>query len=275
MGELEGKRIGLIGGGAMAEALAGGLVAAGVAPDHVTAADPDPARREHLAQHLALRTTADNDEVVALSDVVVLAVKPAKVGDVLKALGKDTEPERPLWISIAAGVTLAQIEAHLPAATRVVRAMPNTPAQVAAGATALAANAAADAGDRAVAEALFGAVGITWQAPSEDLLDAVTGLSGSGPAYVFLFLEALGDAGVAAGLPREAAERLAAQTLFGAAKLVLETGLRPAVLREQVTSPGGTTVAGLESLEASDLRGTLEKAVGAATRRSRELRGEN
>jgi pyrroline-5-carboxylate reductase len=151
--------------------------------------------------------------------------------------------------------------------------MPNTPALVHAGATAIHANGAATAEDRATARALFEAVGLCWEAPNEGLLDAVTGLSGSGPAYVFVFLEALGDAGVRMGLPRDAAYQLASQTVLGAAKLALESGRHPASLKDQVTSPGGTTIAGLERLEAGGFRAALHEAVAAATRRSRELGG--
>jgi pyrroline-5-carboxylate reductase len=151
--------------------------------------------------------------------------------------------------------------------------MPNTPALVRRGATAFVANPAASADDRAAAQALFEAVGYVWQAPSEDLLDAVTGLSGSGPAYVFLFLEALGDAGVRAGLPRDAAYQLAFHTVLGSAQLAIDSGRHPAALKDQVTSPGGTTIAGLERLEAGGVRAALHEAVAAAARRSRELGG--
>jgi len=154
-----------------------------------------------------------------------------------------------------------------------VRAMPNTPALVGAGATAVCGSAGVGPEDRSAARALFDGVGLTWEAPEEGLLDAVTGLSGSGPAYVFVFLEALGDAGVGMGLPRDAADRLAFQTVFGAVKLAQETGRHPAELRDQVSSPGGTTLAGLERLEAGGLRAAVREAVAAATRRSRELGG--
>jgi pyrroline-5-carboxylate reductase len=270
---LEGKCIGFIGGGAMAEALAGGLLAAGALPDRIVASDPDSARRKHLEERLGIRASADNGEVARAGDLVVLALKPAVVGPVLEALGADAglDATRPLWISIAAGVTLAALESRLGSDARVVRAMPNTPALVGAGATALCGNARVQPGDRTAARALFDAVGITWEAPDEALLDAVTGLSGSGPAYVFVFLEALGDAGVRMGLPRDAAYRLAFQTVFGAAKLARETGRHPAQLKDQVTSPGGTTIAGLERLEAGGFRAAIHEAVAAATRRSREL----
>jgi pyrroline-5-carboxylate reductase len=178
---------------------------------------------------------------------------------------------RPLWVSIAAGIPLAALEAALPSGARVVRAMPNTPALIREGATAFTANAACGPEDRRAARALFEAVGTAWEAPDEALLDAVTGLSGSGPAYVFVFLEALGDAGVRMGLPRDAAYQLALQTVFGAAHLAIEEGRHPAALKDQVTSPGGTTIAGLERLEAGGFRAALYEAVAAATRRSQEL----
>jgi pyrroline-5-carboxylate reductase len=269
-GELHGKRIGFLGAGAMAEALAGGLVAAGIPAERLLAADPDPGRRKHFEEVLRVRALADNSALLAESDVVVVAVKPDKVRPVLTHLEGDRS--RPLWISIAAGVTLDRLKAALGADARIVRAMPNTPAQVHAGATALCASSRVQDADRAAARALFEAVGLVWEAPSEDLLDAATGLSGSGPAYVFVLIEALADAGVRMGLPREAAQQLSSQTVFGAAKLLLESGLHPAQLKDRVASPGGTTIAGLERLEARGFRAALHEAVEAATRRSRELR---
>ncbi len=271
--KLEDVRIGFLGGGAMGEALAAGVLAAGATPASVRAADPDPSRCKALEQTLGIAAGADNAAVVGESDVVVLAVKPGLVGGVLEALGGATAAAlaRPLWVSIAAGVPLAALGAALPAGARVVRAMPNTPALVRAGATAFVANAACEARDRTLARALFEAVGVAWEAPSEGLLDAVTGLSGSGPAYVFVLLEALGDAGVRMGLPRDAASLLATQTVLGAARLAQESGRHPAALKDQVTSPGGTTIAGLERLEAGGFRAALYEAVAAATRRSREL----
>jgi pyrroline-5-carboxylate reductase len=267
--------IGFLGGGAMGEALAGGVLAAGVAVARVRAADPDVARRKHLEQALGLEVSGDNASVVEASDVVVLAVKPGLVRDVLAALGGSSAPDlaRPLWVSIAAGVPIAALAAALPPGARIVRAMPNTPALVRAGATAYVASASCSARDRALARALFEGVGLAWEAPSEALLDAVTGLSGSGPAYVFVFLESLSDAGVRMGLPRDAASALAVQTVLGAARLAQESGRHPAALKDQVTSPGGTTIAGLERLEAHGFRAAVYEAVAAATRRSRELHG--
>ncbi|HTY19442.1 MAG TPA: pyrroline-5-carboxylate reductase [Myxococcota bacterium] len=275
MAGLESRRIGFLGAGAMGEALAGGLVAAGVPADHLRAADPDAAQRERIARALGIEVSAENAAVVRQSDIVVIAVKPTVVARALNGLRKEVSGAlgAPLWISIAAGVSLARLAADLPPGARIVRAMPNTPALVRAGATAFAANPSATAADRATAKAIFESVGFAWEAPDEALLDAVTGLSGSGPAYVFVFLEALADAGVRAGLPRDAAHRLACQTVLGAAKLALESGQHPGQLKDRVTSPGGTTIAGLARLEAGGFRAAVLEAVDAAARRSRELGG--
>ncbi|MEN8181010.1 MAG: pyrroline-5-carboxylate reductase [Myxococcota bacterium] len=273
--ELSERRIGFLGAGAMAGALATGLVEAGVPTGHIAASDPDPERRRALEAHPGIETLAENAELVARSDVVVLAVKPPLVAPVLEALTaiRDLDCARPLWVSIAAGIPVSRLAATLPPGARIVRAMPNTPALVGSGATAFVAGPGTEGVDRATARALFESVGLAWEAPQEALLDAVTGLSGSGPAFVLVFLEALGDAGERVGLPREAAERLALQTLLGTARLVQETGRDPASLRNQVTSPGGTTIEGLGRLEAGGLRATVHDAVQAATRRSRELGG--
>jgi pyrroline-5-carboxylate reductase len=275
MSELGGKRIGFIGCGAMARALAGGLLAAGVPVDHLRASDPSDEQRSTFESALGIETTKDNADVVTGSDVVVLCVKPGVAVSVLRGLAGGADLSRPLWISIAAGVRISALAGALPAGARIIRSMPNTPALVGAGATALCANDRASDADRAVGEALFAAVGITWMASAEELLDAVTGLSGSGPAYVFLFLEALGDAGVRQGLPRDAAYSLAFQTVLGAAQLAQQTGRHPADLKDQVTSPGGTTIAGLEQLESAGVRAAIYRAVEAATRRSRELSGDD
>jgi pyrroline-5-carboxylate reductase len=265
------KRIGFIGGGAMAEALAGGLMAAGVGADRIAIGEPRAERCAELRERLGVSAEPDNGPIVAHSDVVVMAVKPDIVSQALAGLGDDVERARPLWISIAAGVTLDALQSGLPAGARIVRAMPNTPALVRAGATALCGNAATGDDDLAAASALFESVGVVWQTRAESQIDAVTGLSGSGPAYVFLFLEALIEAGQQQGLPRDAAELLAFQTVYGAAKLARGSDRGPAQLREQVSSKGGTTLAGLARLEAAGLRETVSEAVAAATRRSREL----
>lgn len=270
---LADRRIGFVGAGAMAEALAGGLVASGVGRERLLASDIDATRRQGFEARLGVATTADNARVARGSDVVVLAVKPGAVAPLLALLrqGAAGEIGRVLWISIAAGVPLAVLEAGLGAPARIVRAMPNTPALVRAGATGLFGNAATTREDRAAARALFESVGVAWEAAGEAQLDAVTGLSGSGPAYLFAFLEALIEAGAAAGLPREAASLLARQTAYGAAKLALESERSPAELRQQVSSPGGTTLAGLARLEALGFAAALGEAVRAATHRAGEL----
>jgi pyrroline-5-carboxylate reductase len=271
---LAGKRIGFIGCGAMAQALAGGLLAAGIPADHLRGSDLAEAQRKQFEGELGLSTCSDNAELVAASDIVVVCVKPGIVARVLSDLVDGGDLARPLWISIAAGVPIATYAGALPAGARIVRSMPNTPALVQAGATAICPNSNADDADRKAADALFSAVGVTWLTEDEGQLDAVTGLSGSGPAYVFLILEALGDAGVRQGLPRDAAYKLAFQTVLGAAKLAIESGEHPGALKDKVTSPGGTTIAGLQRLETGGVRAALYDAVEAATQRSRELASE-
>jgi pyrroline-5-carboxylate reductase len=270
---LDDRRIGFIGSGAMAEALAGGLLASGVDRTRLLASDVNEARRHAFEARIGVATTTDNARVARESDVVVIAVKPGAVAAVLEGMRRSAADEigRVLWVSIAAGVPLAALEAGLGAPARILRAMPNTPALVRAGATGFVGSAGATRGDRAAARALFESVGVAWEAPEERQLDAVTGLSGSGPAYLFAFLEALIEAGAAAGLPREAASLLARQTAFGAAKLALESELTPAELRQQVSSPGGTTLAGLSRLEAMGFAAALGEAVQAATSRAGEL----
>jgi len=270
---LEGSRIGFIGCGAMARALAGGLIEAGVPPSKLIASDPFADARSQFEEATGGQTTEDNAEVVTGSDVVILAVKPGAVAGVLTTLD-DSICEGPLWISIAAGVPLAALQSALPKGARVVRTMPNTPALVGAGSTAYYPATSVTEADIGLVEGVLEAAGWCWRAPNEGLLDAVTGLSGSGPAYVFLILEALADAGVREGLPREVAQSLATRTVYGAAKLALETGTHPGVLKDQVTSPGGTTIAGLEQLEAGGVRAALYNAVHAATERSKALRDE-
>ena len=271
--DLAESRIGFIGCGAMARALAAGLLEAGLSPARLHASDPVPAARAGFEAETGIKASPDNAEVVAQVDVVVLAVKPGVVSSVLSAL-EPSLAARPLWISIAAGVPLSKLAAALPEGARVVRTMPNTPALVGEGATAYCPTPSVDAADLARTEAILGAVGWCWRASDEGLLDAVTGLSGSGPAYVFLILEALADAGVREGLPRPVALELATRTVLGAARLALETGHPPGTLKDQVTSPGGTTIAGLERLEAHGVRGAIYDAVSAATARSKALRGD-
>ena len=269
--ELAGRKIGFIGCGAMARALAGGLIESGVPASDILGSDPFLGARDQFADATGAATTDDNDEIVLNSDIVILAVKPGSVAGLLTALD-DALCEKPLWISIAAGVPLAALAAALPSGARIVRTMPNTPALVGAGSTAYFPAPSVGDDEIALIEAVLNAAGWCWRAPNEDHLDAVTGLSGSGPAYVFLILEALADAGVREGLPRDVSQEFAIRTVLGSAKLALETGTHPSVLKDQVTSPGGTTIAGLERLEAAGVRAALYDAVAAATARSKELR---
>ena len=258
-------RLQIIGGGRMGGSLLGGLVEAGWAPAaELAVVEVDATARQHLAERHP--DVAVVEEALASVDALV-AVKPHLVVPVCQQLGARSVPR---ILSIAAGVPIAAMEAVLPPGTRVVRAMPNTPALVGAGASALAAGTTAGDEDLAWAEAILRAVGEVVVVP-ERMLDAVTGLSGSGPAYIFLILEAMIDAGVTAGLPRGTAEVLAQQTVLGAARLAIESPESPAELRAAVTTPAGTTAAGLRVLEQRAVRAALIDAVGAAADRSREL----
>lgn len=254
----------------MADALVGGLLRSGFAEAPlVTVAEPLGSRRDYLIEKHGVRATSENAAAVEGAEIVILSVKPQVMDAALDSV-RDALPRSALVVSIAAGVSCGKIEEALGGAPRVVRAMPNTPALVSSGATGVARGAHATEEDVAVALALFESVGNAVEVP-EHLLDAVTGLSGSGPAYVFLFIEALADAGVRNGLSRGAALALAAQTVKGAAELVLSTGKHPGELKDMVTSPGGTTIAGVAELERGAFRGTVIEAVTAATERSREL----
>ena len=254
----------------MATALAKGVLKAGlVTPSQIRASDPVFSARAAFAKETGAKSTVSNIAIVQCSSVIFVAVKPAYVSELLQEIRPFLTPKH-LVISIAAGVPIAKFESALGADTRVIRVMPNTPALVSASATAYATGKAANAADAALAQRLFSAVGLAFQV-KESLLDAVTGLSGSGPAYVYLIIEALSDGGVASGLPREIATKLAAQTVYGSAKLVLETGQHPGTLKDMVTSPGGTTIEGLHELEKGKVRGVLMSAVRAATEKSRKL----
>ena len=262
--------IGLIGCGKMGGALLRGVVAA-IGKDKVQVALSDviPQAVEALKGTLASKSSSGTPaEVAAASEIVILAVKPHDMQPLCQSLAK-VKGQR-LYISIAAGIPLADLESWLGAKQRVIRCMPNTPALVGAGASAFSRGKLVGDADAGLASRIFGAVGTVTEVP-ERLLDAVTGLSGSGPAYIYTVVEALADGGVLMGLPRASALQLAAQTVLGAAKMVLETGKHPAALRDEVTSPGGTTIAGLEQLEANGLRNALIKAVRAATARSKDL----
>lgn len=261
-------KIGFIGAGQMATALAQGFVRGNILPAaKITASDAYPAATEKLAKDLPGLKVATNAQVAEASDVVILAVKPQVMAAVYQDLAGKLANK--LVISIAAGISLEKLCAGLKT-DRVVRVMPNTPCLVGKGASAFALAAAATKEDGELVKKLLSAVGIAHQV-DEKLLDAVTGLSGSGPAYVYLMIEALSDGGVKAGLPRALATSLAAQTVLGAAEMVLTRNEHPAALKDAVASPGGTTIAGLATLEDRGLRGALIAAVEAATKRSQEL----
>lgn len=264
------KKLGVIGVGKMGSALVRGVLQAGWAdPDSVIGSDADAKIRKEFSDSTAVRVTDDNSEVAAFADVVVLAVKPNMVAPVLGGIASQISHDK-LVVSIAAGVPLFKIESRLPPKSRVVRVMPNTPFMVGAGASAFSLGTHALPEDAETVQGILASRGVAFRV-EEKLLDTVTGLSGSGPAFVCLFIEALADGGVRMGLPRDLALKLAVQTVYGSAKLVLETGLHPAVLKDQVASPGGTTIAGIHALEMGCFRGTVMDAVSQATLRSVEL----
>lgn len=270
MTQLAKHRVGFIGAGQMATALATGLIDAGVTTSSlVHASDPVAESRERFAKATGASVTEDNVRVVDACDILFLAVKPQFMGDVLKGITESVN-ERHLVISIAAGMTLETLVKALGTSTRTVRVMPNTPCLVGASAAGFSIAEAGTAEDAALVKMLLSTVGLAFEVP-ERQLDAVTGLSGSGPAYAYQMIEALSDGGVRMGLPRDVATKLAAQTLLGAAKMVLETGMHPGALKDAVTSPGGTTIAGVHALERNGLRAALMDAVEAATLRAREL----
>ena len=267
---LQAKRISIVGAGNMAEALVKGLVASGkVKPEDLCVSARRPEKAAQLAQRYGVRSAVDNPACVRAAEIVILAVKPQVLGSVLTR-DAPSIPSSALIVSVAAGVTTEAIESHLGRPSRTIRAMPNVAAMVGYSATAISKGEHATDADLAVARTIFEAVGRV-VVVDEIHLDAVTGLSGSGPAYIFLIIEALSDAGVKVGLSREIALLLAAQTLLGSAHLLLETGIHPGQLKDQVTSPGGTAIAGLHTLEAGGLRTTLINAVETATNRAREL----
>ncbi|MGQ0695708.1 MAG: pyrroline-5-carboxylate reductase [Nitrospiraceae bacterium] len=263
------QKIVFVGGGQMAEALIGGMLAAKLCgPDQIWATDPVTARLDHLKKKYGIQAGGQNREAVVWGDLVVLAVKPQVVDAVLREIGP--EAAKALIVSIVAGVPIRRIVDACGQQTRVIRAMPNTPAMVQEGMTALVIGPGVQDHEVVSVRKIFESVGKVVPV-EEKQMDAVTGLSGSGPAYVFLAIEALTDGGVKMGLPRETAGLLAAQTVLGAARMVLDTGQHPARLKDQVASPGGTTIAGLHRLEQGGLRATLIDAIEAATKRSQKL----
>ncbi|MCA9048432.1 MAG: pyrroline-5-carboxylate reductase [Planctomycetaceae bacterium] len=265
-------RIGFVGTGRMATALAVGFTRELLRPTQIIGADPLPGSRQAFLEAVGEgpRVGDSADPLLSEANVIVLAVKPQTMKAALDALAPVLNSEK-LVVSVAAGLTTTTLESWLPAGTRLIRVMPNTPCLIGRGACGMCRGSHSSTDDERLVAELLQTVGIVESVP-EKLLDAVTGLSGSGPAYVFQIIEALSDGGVRMGLPRDMATRLAAQTLAGAAEMLLQTGEHPGVLKDAVTSPGGTTIAGLHALERSGLRAALMNAVEAATLRSVELR---
>ncbi len=268
--DLTTLKLGIIGGGTMAENILRGLLHAQLlSADRITVSDLSADKLTHLKNAYKVKTTLDNHEIVSGAEVIVLAVKPQNMKVLLDEIKEVSTPAK-LYLSIAAGISSEAIAGALGGKGRIIRIMPNVAARVLQSASALCRGPASTPDDLKLARQLFAAIGSV-VVVGEDSMDAVTGLSGSGPAYVFLAIEALADAGVRAGLARATALTLAAQTCLGAARLVLDTGSHPGVLKDQVTSPGGTTIAGIHALETGGLRGTLMNAVAAAEQRSKEL----
>ena len=270
MTKSSGDRIAFVGGGNMAEALVRGLVAAGTKAATLAVAEPRAPRRRELAKKYGVRVSADNLEVVAEASIVVLAVKPQTMADVLAKLAPVVGRKR-LVVSIAAGVPLANLESALGRGARVVRVMPNTPCLVGRGMSVLARGRSATVEDLTRVRRIFETVGKAEVAKTEAWMDAVTGLSGSGPAYVYHFVEALIEGGVAEGLPEALTHTLAYQTVAGAAEMLLTTGKSPRELREAVSSPGGTTLAGLARMDRGGFVRVVRAGVAAATARSKQL----
>jgi pyrroline-5-carboxylate reductase len=266
-------RLAFIGGGNMARSLIGGLLKTGAAASSIRVAEPQAQAREALGREFGVATFAENRLAAADAEVLLLAVKPQVMPALQAELRDVLQRQRPLLISIAAGVRLDQLERWF-GALPIVRCMPNTPALIGAGATGLCANARVSPPQKAQAQHILDAVGLTRWIGEEALMDTVTALSGSGPAYFFALVEALEDAAVAQGMPRETARALAAQTCLGAGRMLVESGEAPGELRRRVTSPNGTTQAALESFAADGLTRIAARAVAAATRRGAELAAE-
>ncbi len=269
--QLQNVKIGFLGTGRMATALASGFTRELLSASQILGADPVVASREQFLRVVGDAAVVGEtaDPTLNNADIVFLAVKPQVMQSALAALDPLTLSSK-LVVSIAAGVTISTLESALPAETRLIRVMPNTPCLIGRGACGVSRGSCATDDDEKIVTELLETVGLVEHVP-EKLLDAVTGLSGSGPAYVFQIIEALSDGGVKIGLPRDVATRLAAQTVSGSAEMVLQTGEHPAALKDAVTSPGGTTIAGIHELEKAGVRAALMNAVAAATRRSQEL----
>lgn len=269
------NRIAFIGGGNMARSLIGGLLQNGADPSTIAVAEPQAEARDALAREFGVTTHEDNTAAVEGADSVVLAVKPQVLPKVCASVADVVKRGQPLVVSIAAGIRIEQIERWLDSKPAVVRCMPNTPSLIGAGATGLCANSCTSEQQRAQAQHILDAAGITVWIEDEAQMDTVTAISGSAPAYFFLMVEALEQAAIAQGLPADSARRLAAQTCLGAGRMMTELSETADVLRKRVTSPGGTTQAALESFAADDLRGIVARAVAAASQRGAELADAN
>jgi pyrroline-5-carboxylate reductase len=265
------KTIGFIGGGNMAESLLGGLISSGQAPQSIQVADPEEGRRKALEEKYGISCHTDNASVVAKSEIVVIAVKPQVICEVANALRAAVQQKQPLVISIAAGIRSSDLEEWLGGNLPVVRVMPNTPALVGAGASGMFANHLATEQMRSDAEAIMRSVGLTVWLENESQIDIVTALSGSGPAYIFRVIEAMEDAATRAGLDREISRLLAIETALGASRLAVESSDSPAVLRQKVTSPGGTTEQALIQLEEGGIGELFVKAIDAAVKRASDM----
>ncbi len=268
---MKSKTLAFIGCGNMATSLINGLIADGYDPKNIMASDPDGAKTAQLSSLLGIESTSDNTEAIKSAEIVVLAVKPQLLEQVATAIAPAVQEKQPLVISIAAGVQEKDIEAWLGGDVALVRTMPNTPAMIRVGATALHANYMVSNDQRNMAETILRAVGLTQWVENEGLLDAVTALSGSGPAYFFLVMEAMEAAAVELGLTEDTAHLLTLQTALGAARMAMESSDTPAILREKVTSPGGTTEAALKRFEEGGLRDLFIQALTQARDRSIEL----
>jgi pyrroline-5-carboxylate reductase len=264
------QRIAFIGAGSMTEALVAGMLTAAVTETtRLYATDILPGRRDYMQTQYGIRVGQNNRQAAENADVIVLSIEPQDLDQVLADICTSVH-DNCLIVSVAAGYPIERVAAHVNPERQIVRAMPNTPSSILAGMTALTFGANVSDLHRALARVIFEAVGKV-VVVDETLMDAVTGLSGSGPAYIYVIIEALADGGVRMGLPRQVAEMLAAQTVLGSARMFLESGEHPGRLKDRITSPAGTTIAGIEQLEARQFRATLISAVEAATNRSREL----
>ncbi|NLT68988.1 MAG: pyrroline-5-carboxylate reductase [Acidobacteria bacterium] len=268
---LSGKVVGIIGAGNMGEVLIRGLIQSGkMKKEDIIASDANPERLAAISESYGIKTTTSNVAVVENASIVIIAVKPQNVDELLEQLSRSSH-EGHLFISIVAGITTEKLAAKMHHKSGIIRVMPNAPASVLAGIAALYPGPNSSAADLQRAVTIFECVGRTVTIKNEALMDVVTGLSGSGPAFVFLLIESLSDAGVQLGISRRESSLLAAQTVYGAAKMLIETGRHPSELKDIVATPGGTTFAGLKMLEKGNFRSTIMDAVEAATARSREL----